>query len=177
MVVSRLMRKAATSSATRTTGLVPPDVVADFVAPISVTALTPAPLGVGRSFTFDHGGDETGVEVADVAGDHDRGGNREILSALTLIAEPVKPSTLADVVSMERSTMSRNLAVMQDRGWIAPTPTSATGRSMTVAITDAGTATLASADAAWNDTQSGLLEAMGPEAAHTIDGWLGQLTS
>jgi DNA-binding MarR family transcriptional regulator len=101
----------------------------------------------------------------------------EILSALTLIAEPVKPSTLADVVSMERSTMSRNLAVMQDRGWIAPTPTSATGRSMTVAITDAGTATLASADAAWNDTQSGLLEAMGPEAAHTIDGWLGQLTS
>jgi hypothetical protein len=27
----------------------------------------------------------------------------------------------------------------------------------------------------WNDTQSALLEAMGPEAAHTIDGWLGQL--
>ena len=72
----------------------------------------------------------------------------EILSALTLIAEPVKPSVLADVLSMERSTVSRNLAVMEGRGWIAPSETSATGRSMTVVITEEGSATLASADVA-----------------------------
>lgn len=99
----------------------------------------------------------------------------EILSALILIAEPVKPSALADVLNMERSTMSRNLAVMEDRGWIAPTERSATGRSMTVAITEQGAAKLESADAAWSDAQAALVEAMGPEAAGTLDAWLGEL--
>jgi DNA-binding MarR family transcriptional regulator len=100
----------------------------------------------------------------------------EILSALTLIAEPVKPSVLADLLQMERSTISRNLSVMEDRGWITPKETSATGRSMTVVITDQGLATLASADAAWHDAQTELVQAMGHEAASTIDAWLGELT-
>ena len=101
----------------------------------------------------------------------------EILSALTLIAEPVKPSVLADVLSMERSTVSRNLAVMEGRGWIAPSETSATGRSMTVVITEEGSTTLASADVAWSEAQEDLVEAMGSEAASTIDAWLGGLTA
>jgi len=99
----------------------------------------------------------------------------EILSALTVIAGPVRPSALADVLGMERSTRSRNLAAMEDRGWIAPEETSATGRSMTVTITEAGKAKLATADAAWNDAQSALVDAMGPTAAATIDAWLDML--
>ena len=101
----------------------------------------------------------------------------EILSALTLIAEPIKPSALAELLGMERSTMSRNLAAMEDRGWIAPMEMSATGRSMTVAITEEGSAKLESADEAWSDAQAALVEAMGPDVTATIDNWLDQLIS
>jgi len=34
------------------------------------------------------------------------------------------------------STLSRNLAVMQDKGWISAVETSPTGRTMSVAIAD-----------------------------------------
>jgi DNA-binding MarR family transcriptional regulator len=76
---------------------------------------------------------------------------------------------------MERFTMSRNLAVMEDRGWIAPHEVSATGRSMTVVVTDAGKAMLVSAEAAWSDAQAAVVTALGPGAATIIDEWLGEL--
>jgi DNA-binding MarR family transcriptional regulator len=101
----------------------------------------------------------------------------EILSALTLIAEPVKPSVLADILNMERSTMSRNLAAMEDRGWVTPKETSATGRSMTVVITELGSAILGSSEDAWSDAQAELVEAMGSDSTGTIDAWLGELTT
>ena len=101
----------------------------------------------------------------------------EVLSALTLFAEPVKPSALADVLSMERSTISRNLAVMQDRGWVKPGDVSATGRSMTVVITDEGASKLESAEAAWTDAQASLVAAMGSDAPSTLDGWLMELAT
>jgi len=101
----------------------------------------------------------------------------EVLSALTLIAEPVKPSALADALSMERSTMSRNLAVMQDRGWVKPGDISATGRSMTVVITEEGTAKLESAAAAWTDAQASLVAALGQDVPSTLDAWLTELAT
>ena len=101
----------------------------------------------------------------------------EVLSALTLIAQPVKPSALADALNVERSTMSRNLAAMQERGWVAPGDVSATGRSMTIVITEDGTAKLGSAESAWEAAQASLVAALGADASGTLDSWLQELAS
>ena len=101
----------------------------------------------------------------------------EILSALTMSAAPVKPAVVADLLGVERSTMSRNLAVLQERGLVHTTATSASGRSLAVAITDAGTATLAAADQAWTLSQASLLDRLGADVPAILDTWLTSLNA
>lgn len=101
----------------------------------------------------------------------------EILAVLTMRGGPVRPTVLADLLGVERSTMSRNLAVLQDRGWVGATATSASGRSTAVAITDAGTTTLAAADLAWAQAQRALVDRVGPEAPGILDTWLAALNT
>src|SRR5215813_4049967 len=52
----------------------------------------------------------------------------EVLAALTIVGRPVRPTDLADLLAVERSTMSRNLAVLEGAGWIATAQRSPTGR-------------------------------------------------
>ena len=99
----------------------------------------------------------------------------EILAALTLYDESVRPATVAELLAVDRSTMSRNLAALQQRGWVHTTSTSSSGRSLAVAITPAGTDALASADHVWRETQRALLERLGPEAPAVLGSWLGTL--
>lgn len=101
----------------------------------------------------------------------------EILSALTMWAGPVKPTVVAALLAVERSTMSRNLAILQERGWVHATATSATGRALAVAITAAGSATLAEADQAWTQSQTALIDRLGPETPAILDSWLASLTT
>jgi DNA-binding MarR family transcriptional regulator len=96
----------------------------------------------------------------------------EILAALTLAGEPVPPSALAGVLAVERSTMSRNLALMKERGWVEPATVSPAGRTMTVTVTDRGRATFLDARDAWNAAQRAVAEALGEQAAGGIDDWL-----
>ena len=96
----------------------------------------------------------------------------EILSALTVGGAAVKPAELATRLGAERSTMSRNLTLMQQRGWVSTTQTSSSGRSMAVAITDMGTTTLAQAHTAWTQAQTAVLALLGNEAPATLDSWL-----
>ena len=105
------------------------------------------------------------------------GSQLEVLTALTIHGGAVKPSQLADWLGAERSTVSRNLALMQDKGLVAAAACSASGRSMSVVITDSGTQTLRRAGSAWRAEQDALTELLGPDAAATLDTWLGQLTS
>jgi DNA-binding MarR family transcriptional regulator len=74
---------------------------------------------------------------------------------------------------LERSTISRNLALMQNRGWVAVTETSATGRAMSVTITDAGRTAFTSAGTAWRRAQADAARMLGPDAAPVLDQWLG----
>ena len=99
----------------------------------------------------------------------------EILAALVLHDAPVRPSELADVLLVERSTVSRNLAAMRDRGWVETAEVSPTGRSMAFAPTPAGTQILASAQTAWAEAQASLVASLGPETAATLDAWLDYL--
>ena len=101
----------------------------------------------------------------------------EVLSALTAIGRPIKPTELADLLLIDRSTMSRNLALMETKGWVSTTETSPTGRSLAVRITDAGTVQLATSERAWRDAQKKVAASLGDEAVPTLDHWLATLRS
>ncbi len=96
----------------------------------------------------------------------------EVLAVLILHGDPVRPSVLADQLAVERSTMSRNLALMEESGWITASETSPTGRFMAVTITPAGKQKLAGARAAWIDAQAAALQVLGADAVGTLDTWL-----
>jgi DNA-binding MarR family transcriptional regulator len=97
----------------------------------------------------------------------------EVLTSLVSAAGPVRPAALAARLMLERSTISRNLALMQNRGWVSVAQSSATGRTMSVTITDAGIAAFTSADTAWRRAQADAARMLGPDAAATLDQWLG----
>jgi DNA-binding MarR family transcriptional regulator len=101
----------------------------------------------------------------------------EILSGLTLIGGAVRPAYIADQLGVERSTMSRNLALMEARDLIANVETSPAGRSMTVTITEHGTATLADARAAWTSAQADLVDHLGADAPSILDAWTAEIGS
>jgi DNA-binding MarR family transcriptional regulator len=50
----------------------------------------------------------------------------EVLASLISAAGPVRPAALAARLMLERSTISRNLALMQKKGWVTVAGTSAT---------------------------------------------------
>ena len=100
----------------------------------------------------------------------------EVLAALTVVGGPVKPAFIAGRLAVERSTMSRNLTLMEAKGLVTTTDTSATGRSLAVSITDHGTETLARATDAWTAAQSAVIDLLGPEAPSLLDTWLADLT-
>jgi len=97
----------------------------------------------------------------------------EVLASLIIAAGPVRPAALAARLMLERSTISRNLALMQNRGWIAVAETSATGRAMSVTITGAGVTAFTSAGTAWRRAQADAARMLGPDAAPALDQWLG----
>ena len=75
----------------------------------------------------------------------------EVLSALTIMQTSLRPGELAAALSIERSTMSRNLALMEKHGLVETTETSPTGRSTKIGITALGSQTLADATTAWGE--------------------------
>jgi len=85
----------------------------------------------------------------------------------------VRPAALAARLMLERSTISRDLALMQNRALVGTAQASATGRAMSVMITDAGIAAFTSAGTAWRRAQADAARMLGPDAASTLDQWLG----
>jgi DNA-binding MarR family transcriptional regulator len=96
----------------------------------------------------------------------------EILTVLISAAGPVRPAALAGGLMLERSTVSRNLALMKERGWVTTVETSPTGRAMSVTITDTGLTAFTSASTAWRNAQTSAAALLGPFAATTLDQWL-----
>lgn len=101
----------------------------------------------------------------------------EILSSLLLVGRSAKPADLARLLAVERSTMSRNLAVMKRRGLIETTQTSATGRSQTFDITSKGISAVAAAESAWEEAQETVRETLGPDASTKLDRWISGMAS
>jgi DNA-binding MarR family transcriptional regulator len=96
----------------------------------------------------------------------------EILTALISATGSVRPAALAGRLMLERSSVSRNLALMKTRGWVTVVETSPTGRAMSVTITDTGVAAFTSASSAWRGAQTSAAAMLGPAAASMLDQWL-----
>jgi DNA-binding MarR family transcriptional regulator len=96
----------------------------------------------------------------------------EILTVLIGATGPVRPAALAARLMLERSTVSRNLALMQKRGWVTVAETSPTGRAMSVTVTDTGVTAFTSASTAWRSAQTSAAGMLGPAAASVLDQWL-----
>ena len=96
----------------------------------------------------------------------------EILSALQMRARPVGPSEMGQRLHVGRSAMSRKLAALEQKGWIATEERSTTGRSMSFAITPLGKQRLAEADTAWQRAQAKMEAQLGSGAGARLDAWL-----
>jgi DNA-binding MarR family transcriptional regulator len=96
----------------------------------------------------------------------------EILTVLITAAGPVRQAALAAKLMAERSTVSRNLALMQKRGWVTVAEISPTGRAMSVTITDTGVTAFTRASTAWRSAQTTAARILGPDATSVLDQWL-----
>ena len=96
----------------------------------------------------------------------------EVLASLTLVGGPVKLSELAGWLGLDRSTVSRNVDVLTRRGLVQTAGTSPTGRTTRVQTSPAGQRALADAETAWTRAQAAVTEALGQQAAGTLDSWL-----
>jgi DNA-binding MarR family transcriptional regulator len=96
----------------------------------------------------------------------------EMLTELVGAAGPIRPATLAARMMLERSTVNRNLAIMQKRGWVTVVERSPTGRAMAVTIAGGGLAAYTSASNAWHGAQSATAKMLGPTAVSILDQWI-----
>jgi len=96
----------------------------------------------------------------------------EILTVLISATGPMRPAALAGRLMLERSSLSRNLALMKTRGWVNVVETSPTGRAMSVTITHTGVGAFTSASTAWRGAQTSAAAMLGPAAASMLDQWL-----
>lgn len=121
---------------------------------------------IGRAVTglYDRALDGHGMTIAQV----------NLLAALGK-AGPCPPSRLGEVLQLERSTVSRNLRLLLEHGWIEATSSDAKGLRE-VALTPAGQAKVESVMPAWRQAQRqavDLLGVAGVAAIQTIAGDLG----
>lgn len=99
----------------------------------------------------------------------------EVLAVL-MVRGSLKPGAVAEALAVERSTISRNLSVMEQAGWVA-LDNSPSGRTVSVTITQDGIAALARAKAAWAEAQTYVAERVGAETPGTIDSWIAALAA
>jgi len=89
-----------------------------------------------------------------------------ILTAVTLHG-PVQPVDVAGILAIEKSTLSRNLRIMEENGWIESTPGEA-GNTLQLRTTAAGKRLLKSAAPAWRAGQDAVTALLGDAATTTL---------
>jgi DNA-binding MarR family transcriptional regulator len=80
---------------------------------------------------------------------------------------PIRPGDLALAMTMDASTLTRNLKPMLAAGWLQMSPGD-DGRSRLVHITDAGRSKRAEAQRHWKAAQEGLNQLLGVERVRAI---------
>lgn len=90
-----------------------------------------------------------------------------LLASLALKGEQ-SVNTLAAFIGVDRTTLSRNMALAEARGLIASRRADGDARTRLAQITPAGRALLTAALADWREVQASLTEAIGGEAADRL---------
>jgi DNA-binding MarR family transcriptional regulator len=91
------------------------------------------------------------------------------LNVLSSIAnlQPVTAASVAELLSMEISTLSRNARLLQQEGWIE-VARAARGNGRVLSLTAAGERKLSGLRPAWRRAQTEAAELMGPETTRAI---------
>jgi DNA-binding MarR family transcriptional regulator len=98
------------------------------------------------------------------------------LNILTVVAlrGPIQPVEVARILSLEKSTLSRNLRILEDRGWVE-SHSGESGNTLQLRLTAAGRRLLKSAAPAWREAQEIVTAALGERVASSIRGAAGRL--
>ena len=96
-----------------------------------------------------------------------------VLVAVAVLG-PTPQAAVAKELRLEKSTLSRNLERLAEKGWIR-VDGGPDGRSNELSLTPAGRKLLQDLKPAWRGVQRRLQRLLGPEAADAIDGMLGAL--
>ena len=75
--------------------------------------------------------------------------------------QPVDQQALVRAIDSDQTTLSRNLAVLLERGWIEISADAKDGRKSLYRLTKAGTTTLSQAFACWEEVQTKLQQRIG----------------
>ena len=86
------------------------------------------------------------------------------------LSGPLSIGALAAAIGVERTTLSRNLARLEARGWIEIAGNAADARSRIVSVTAGGRAVLATALPAWRRAQQTAEAAIGGAGADALRG-------
>jgi DNA-binding MarR family transcriptional regulator len=70
----------------------------------------------------------------------------------------------------ERSTLTRNLALLLDEGWVEETASDRAGRSRPIVISEAGRQLLVAATPAWRSAQAKARQVLGDDGAAALAG-------
>lgn len=90
------------------------------------------------------------------------------MNVLVVIADrgPVRASEVCRLLQLDKSTLSRDLDRLLDRGWVRSTP--AEGRAQDLEVTPAGRALIEKLVPAWEEAQKRVTELIGPELAQGL---------
>jgi DNA-binding MarR family transcriptional regulator len=90
-----------------------------------------------------------------------------LLAALHL-AGPRAIGDLAELLSADRTTLTRNLALAEQHGWVTLQVGRGDARSRIASVTPKGSRVLKAALPAWRETQQRLTDLMGAQAASSL---------
>jgi DNA-binding MarR family transcriptional regulator len=89
-------------------------------------------------------------------------GTQFSLLSTILASEPVRPAALARAMGLDASTLSRNLRVLVEQGWVVQRP-GEDARSLRIEVTAAGRAKHAEARRHWRKAQQSLQATLGAD--------------
>ncbi len=89
-------------------------------------------------------------------------------------AQPIAISRLADLLSMERTTLTRNLRPLQQEGHLVTTP--GRGRTVEISLSKEGEALLKKAAPMWRKAQDGFVNKIGEKKWNDLKSVLSLIT-
>jgi DNA-binding MarR family transcriptional regulator len=90
-----------------------------------------------------------------------------------MLRGPTALSELAQKMGLERTTLTRNLALLETRGWVTIRPGDSDSRTRIISVTETGRSLVHAAYPDWAKAQeqaSGLIGDMGVRALHKLAG-------